>query len=320
MDDRLPDDTIYWIIEEDFRFWPPGQDPDGADNHWELVEERYKLPKEGGAGSSLPPSHDTAKTDEARVHTEFHMTHAAGHSDEGEENQGFCRDVIDMMRIATMCHRNGMGEFIWVSWVPSKKSPSRIGHGSQCLMMTKDGVFACKDAKDRGVLTRGHIDLVLQSWLRKPDEAQKAKACYIYPPIGSYTEHPSECDPKNFGGDKTRPSGFDSGENPCHGTRNSGDPKGREKAIIQWRPGWKDRPWIPFETEAELHHTDRFLWKSIEGWWCDTHIEHMPERPNPGKTSREKRMYRAFRTRMMKRNWVKNRDEAKCFVWGGQIS
>ena len=108
MDARLPDNTIYWIIEEDFRFWPPGCDPDMADNYDKavvsLVEARER---EGAAGSSLPPSSDTAQTDKGqqRVQTKYHTALPQGYSDEAEEEQGFCRDVVDMMHIERLLIR-----------------------------------------------------------------------------------------------------------------------------------------------------------------------------------------------------------------------
>ena len=112
LDVRLPDDTIFWVMEEDFRFWPPGDDPDNADNYDKellaLLESRAAA-SSGGAGSSLPPSQDTAPT-APRVTTEYFTAFAGGYSDETEQDQGFCRDVVDMMRIATMCHRHNMGE------------------------------------------------------------------------------------------------------------------------------------------------------------------------------------------------------------------
>ena len=81
--------------------------------------------------------------------------------------------------------------------------------------------------------------------------------------------------------------------------------------MIQWRPGWTDRPWIQFQDEAVLH-SSRFLWKSFE----DPHAAYSLQQwkdwvGNPGKTSREKRMFRAFMTMMMKRNWTTTRGEAK---------
>ena len=313
LDTRLPHDTLFWICEEDFRFWPPGEDPDNADNYEKaakaLIENRKQQAEE--AGSSLPPSQEMSlPPSQPRPATQYHTAMTQGVSvEEGEEDKGFSRDVVDMMRIATMCHRQGMGDFIWVSWVPAKQKPSRIGHGSQLLMLSKFGMYAVTEAKDRGLLKRGHIDLALNAWLLKEDEAKKAKACYIYPPIGSYYEHPSECDPKQFGEGKTRPSGFDSGENPCHGTRDSGDPKQRSKAFLQWTPGWADRPWIPFVKEEELH-SDKFLWKSYEDPTASGTLLVPPT--HEGQTKREKRMFRSFRTRLMKRSWVATATEAKC--------
>ena len=314
LDTRLPEDTLFWIIEEDFRFWPPGQDPDNADNYdeemWYLF---HNVDAQGGAESSLPPSQDTTSKEgkkEERATTEYHTALPKGHSDESDD-QDFSQDVIDIMRIATMCHRVGMGEIIWVSWVPKKDKPSRLGHGSTCLLLTKMGMAAVSDAKDRGVLTRGDIDVVLNHWLLKYEEACKAKACYLYPPIGSYTEHASECDPKQFGGDKTRPSGFDSGENPCHGTRLAGDPKGRAKFLLQWKGGWAERIWTPFLDERVLH-SERMLWKSMEDPNAQYSLQQWKNwHRNPGKTHREKRLFRQFLTMMMKRNWTTTRGEAK---------
>ena len=81
--------------------------------------------------------------------------------------------------------------------------------------------------------------------------------------------------------------------------------------MIQWRPGWTDRPWIQFEDEAVLH-SERFLWKSFE----DANAAYSLSQwkgwvGNPGKTSREKRMFRGFMAMMMKRNWTKTFGEAK---------
>ena len=267
----------------------------------------------GGAESSLPPSPDTTSKEEKkaeRTTTEYHQALPKGHTDESDD-ENFCQDVIDIMRIATMCRRYGMGEIIWVSWVPKKDKPSRLGHGSTCLLLTKSGMAAITDAKDRGVLKRGHIDVVLNHWLLKHEEACKAKACYLYPPIGSYTEHASECDPKQFGGDKTRPSGFDSGENPCHGTRLAGDPSGRPKFVVQWNGEWADRIWIPFLDENVLH-SEQLLWRSMEDPNAKSTLQQWKDWPgNPGKTNREKRLFRQFMTMMKKRSWTTTPEEAK---------
>ena len=315
----MPDDTLFWILEEDFRFWPAGEDPDNADNYDDavaaLIAKREELG--GGASSSLPPNQETPWSSvPERMASQFHTVHRQGNSNETEEEQGFFQDVADVMRIATMCNRHNMGEFIWLSWVPQKTKPSRIGHGSQCILMTKLGMHSVAEAyRERGLMKRGHIDLVLKDWLLTADEAAKARACYIYPPIGSYTEHPSECDPAQFGEGKTRPSGFGTWERPCHGTRLPGDATRREKFIIQWRPGWKDRPWIPFESEAVLH-SERFLWKSFEDANAGYSLQQWKRwLRNPGHTQREKRNFREWMTMMEKRNWTTTAREAK-FLYG----
>ena len=39
LDDRMPEDTLFLIFEEDFRFWPTGEDPDRADDYRARLEE-----------------------------------------------------------------------------------------------------------------------------------------------------------------------------------------------------------------------------------------------------------------------------------------
>ena len=57
LDNRLPEDTLFMIFEEDFRFFPEGQDPDGADDYSErvmqLIMERGFEALKGS--ESLPP-------------------------------------------------------------------------------------------------------------------------------------------------------------------------------------------------------------------------------------------------------------------------
>ena len=329
-DPRLPEDTLFWIIEEDYRFWPPGQDRDKADNYedewWEMVVGRTATPK---AGSSLPPSHSSSVKDEveptatpekrraSRVATEYHERPTKGNSDMEEPNNGFSRDVADVVRMVTFAHRKKMGDLVWLAWCPKKKQPSRIRHGSACILLTKFAFEKIAFAAQTGALRRGHIDVQLQIWLKTKGAASDCRACYVYPPIGSYSGQVLECDPKQFGGDKTRPSGFTSGENPCAGTREAGDPvEGRTKGLYQWTEGKKERPWCPFPREAELHSM-KYWWKSCgeptaaasasssrQDWWEDSSYT----------TRRQKREHRAFNLRLNKRVWVNDATQADAMV------
>ena len=86
------------------------------------------------------------------------------------------------------------------------------------------------------------------------------------PRWGPFFEHPSACDPKNFGeAQGGRPAGW-SIKCASKGTRTiHDDDKGqRGKWIIQWvgEPGKRDRTWVPFPADAELH-TNVYRWKSF---------------------------------------------------------
>ena len=348
-DKRMPADCLYWILEEDFRFWPPGKDPDGADtghdDYRTLLMNRVSQPDGNeDPGSSLPPTDAAAKrsslppsykagtwwspppsgqaasssaaaSSSQAPKTLFHCQLARGNTDESLPNCGFAEDVADMVRIATMCSRYDMGDLIWMSWVPQRAKPTRIGHGSQAILMTAAGFESVRRAHEEKKLERGHIDLKLQKWLLMPGEAARAHACYLYPPIGSYTEHASECDPKQFGGAKTRPSGFDSGENPCHGCRCSGDPKGRWKWIYAWRgPDWTKRETWEFPKDEDLHNGKTYWWKTFIGAHPDRRAQGtwQPKHDDAALTERQKRSRRAWKKANSKRCFVDYYDQAHC--------
>ena len=218
-----------------------------------------------------------------------------------------------------MCSRWSMGDLIWMSWCPVKNKTTRIGHGSQAILMTAAGFASIQRALHEIQIYRGHIDLKLQEWLRAEGEAERAHACCLYPPIGSYTEHASECDPVNFGGDKTRKSGFDSGENPCHGCRRSGDPKGREKYVYQWRgQDWAKRECWKFESDSDLHDGKKYWWKTfVEPTAFGDHLDGSGDgvgqpKDYAGMTERQKRNFGSWRKANSKRCFLDDIDEAHC--------
>ncbi len=52
-DHRLPDDTLWFIIEEDFRWYPEGEDPSKSDGYLSRAESSKK--KRDALTTSLPP-------------------------------------------------------------------------------------------------------------------------------------------------------------------------------------------------------------------------------------------------------------------------
>ena len=39
MDERFPQNTLFLVFEEDYRFWPLGEDPDSADDYKARLDE-----------------------------------------------------------------------------------------------------------------------------------------------------------------------------------------------------------------------------------------------------------------------------------------
>ena len=55
LDKRLPKDTLFMVLEEDFRFFPEGQDPDGCDDYEKRVLKMIDRGFAAQQGSESPP-------------------------------------------------------------------------------------------------------------------------------------------------------------------------------------------------------------------------------------------------------------------------
>ena len=307
----------------------PAQDEAAGDSSLpptDEAEEGSSLPpsQEERTRSSPPPSGEAASSGAAASSSELPKTRfdcqvPRGSSCESLPNCDFSQDVADMVSIATMCNRMNVGDLVWMSWVPVRNETTRIGHGSQAILMMTAGFAIIQRAMEEQNISRGHIDLKLQEWLRIEGEAEGAQACYLYPPIGSYTQHASECDPKNFGGDKARASGFDSGENPCHGCRASGDPKHRAKYVYQERGNeWGNCEYWPFPSDEAKHNGKEYWWRSYVEPTASGDLRDRSGKgvgkpyTNPGWTQRQKRTFCLWRKAKSKRHWEDVAREPHC--------
>ena len=286
----MPADTLCLIFEEDFRFWPERMDPDRADDYKWRVKDMAKrrrgdgawrqprgsvaqepTPKWGARPPTVPWTSGAYRPDEAakgrakgkKLVGQYHFTPIRGSTDRKDPNDGLSREVADMLRMCTLAHRNGMGNIVWLGWNGRNDSPTWLSNGSTAIAVSKKGGEVIKEAFDAGKVPRGHIDLKLAEWLRRGEEAYRARACWIYPAVGSYYEHESECDPKQFGYGKTRAAGW-ALKSASQGTRISDDfDKGmRSKWLIQWSGGDRaKRLWYPFPKDSVLH-SKAYEWKS----------------------------------------------------------
>ena len=203
------------------------------------------------------------------VVTQHHYSAVRSGTDLDDPNDGLSSNVADMIRMATMCHRQKMGDLIWYGWqcANNNSKPSWLSNGSAAIGLSKNGARRVLTAMEDGRCRRRHVDLALLEWLQLPGEAELAGACYIYPSVGAFFAHVSGCDPKNYGEKQGgRPAGFIY-KSASKGTRvkHDDDKNHREKYIVQWKAeaSKTERTWIPFESE-EILHGEEYPWKSFK--------------------------------------------------------
>ena len=130
----------------------------------------------------------------------------------------------------------------------------RVSSGAMLIMLTKVGArtllehwktkeikqndpdYPSKDETDpakmySGSIWPGHFDCELKKFLKGHWAIANFKYCYVFPPIGNYTTHPSGCDPKFA--ETGRPSCWNC---PwvCQGTRRAEDVHDREKFLVKF--------------------------------------------------------------------------------------
>ena len=146
--------------------------------------------------------------------------------------------MADSIRIANFAHRQGLGNLMNMCWVAQGRADVPT-NGTMFMCLNKRGAYALQSAM--ADLDSGHIDLVWKDWLKAEDGRQdQVGFSYVYPPMGNYTQHISECDPKLYGA-HTQGRPPDWGKPfVCPGTRLEEDAQRREKWLCQFKK--KNKP------------------------------------------------------------------------------
>ena len=131
LDKRLPLDTLFMVFEEDYRFFPEGEDPDHCDDYDRrllktvidrALQRSESPPPQSETPESPPPRSFGGKGGKPKPESRFFSTSSRGSSDLRDEvNEGFRSNVADLVRWATVAHRHRMGNLVWVGWCPEKK-------------------------------------------------------------------------------------------------------------------------------------------------------------------------------------------------------
>lgn len=147
----------------------------------------------------------------------------------------FCGDLV---RLATKAHRIGKGDFVWIGYQPwghearkKKVTWPRLGFGSQGVMLTKKAAKSIGVFLNSGFKRAGHIDVLLKEWCVNSERFGNVGSCFVWPPVGSYRAHTSDCCPDQFKESEPRPSCWHQ-DWACAGTRPMHDVHGRSKKLM----------------------------------------------------------------------------------------
>ena len=121
---------LFMVFEEDFLFFPYGQDADDADGFdkcpvkmivqrgFDAVQGSESLPPQSPSPS---PSKTSGKIGKAEPESRFHSASRRGSSHVKDEvSKGLSSNVGELVRWAIVAHRAGVGNIVWVGWHPGK--------------------------------------------------------------------------------------------------------------------------------------------------------------------------------------------------------
>ena len=252
LSDTLPDDVLFFVFEEDWELWP-GQ----AKAKGEPSAPKADASSSGGAAASSSggaASSSVDLTDPPGLVQPGSAAAAAQAADlgpgpvrdepdgwapfrpDGDDSGEASRHATDLVRIVTHAARHKCGDFVWLGYQPRNPGEGykpvttpKLGFGSQLIALTKVAAKACHLCFASGLWKPHHIDMELKRWLCDERFGGQIGACYIWPPVGSYSVHASECDVKGDIRDSCWNEDF-----VCPGTHPDDDPKKRKKTCMQF--------------------------------------------------------------------------------------
>jgi len=198
LDDRHPPDTLFLFAESDFRWFRS----DLAGDRWLLVAGQGAEEDPGGA--PRPPQEEAgAPRPAAEGGAPRPPSYGGWEAQSRQQPREYCNTthyecLQHIVRMCTLAHRRGVGNVMWLSYNcgsignPKSAKPTLIYSGSTLVAFSREGArqlnALIQHSKPR------HIDL----WLREMLETHTDTlgCCYVNPPMGSYEEHKSGCDPK----------------------------------------------------------------------------------------------------------------------------
>jgi hypothetical protein len=202
------------------------------------------------------------------------------------------RYVSDLVKIAAVASRKGVGDLVWYSWEPGQRK-SHPGHGSTLVgWSVKAAQVMSKVLKQ---VQPDHMDLILVGQLVAEDTT--LSACYTSSSMGNYATHVSGCEgPANWVRESTWR------KNILQDTR---APKGEKLWLGRFQK--KGVSWV----EPPLPDMDTV--RSWRSWWDDAAKQLHREAWSKVTSDRGRRQMRLFDRHLKFREWVQPGPEEEDF-------
>lgn len=222
----------------------------------------------------------------------------------------FPQSLKDVVRMCTLAHRIGHGDFVWLSWDGKAQRKMHPSHATTAFGLTQTGARLLLEMFQAEVAP-GHIDHLFKNHIWDDWWKGRMHACYVCKSLGGYVSHHSDVDLAERG------HNFD-----CDWVQ-SGTRGGLERTLRRIQRQNTDV--LRRIREDEVLEGDDFLWRTLaaEGDWDPDAATRIP-RYQPGlkeaiedqevpkePSSRSKRAMRGHRHAASFRRWTDNPAEAE---------
>jgi hypothetical protein len=205
--------------------------------------------------------------------------------------------VSDIVKLCTMAFVQGCGDFIWLGFNPpdkDKKKQTRtpkLSYGTQCVALNRRAALSLRSKLGTKGWKPDHIDQTFKAWCY--DDLLGGSACWVWPPVGSFRSHESECDPSCG----EREGGWSETLVRCPFVRPAYDQHGRSRELFMFRKKGAPEP-VATMPNSFFEHPEDGLW-----FTCEDGDLSLPD----GEGERHKRDLRRLKISNKFRVWTNNK-------------
>ena len=201
-DDQFPEDTVFVVCEEDFRFFEKDEAKEQELEERARQETAENLLATGFVDDGLAAE---ARALGARPKAQPRAARKRGDYTDFEYQQVF----VELVSLLNQCAANDCGDLVWAGWMPAHQATGEMRQtptwGTHMVCLTAKGArWLTKKIQETRASRQwhyvpGHWDLWLKRWLhaeaRKEPDEDSLQYSWLYPSVGSFRVHQSGCQP-----------------------------------------------------------------------------------------------------------------------------